>query len=115
MSTTLTAPEIQTLMANIGKLTPAEQEQLMAVVEELERRKHAKECRDDLLTFCKHMDPTYIVAAHHKKLAELLTQIAYGHKDRIAVSIPPRHGKSHLVSTLFPAWFLADVLLYWLY
>jgi len=106
VSTTLTAPEIQTLMANIGKLTPAEQEQLMAVVEELERRKHAKECRDDLLTFCKHMDPTYIVAAHHKKLAELLTQIAYGHKDRIAVSIPPRHGKSHLVSTLFPAWFL---------
>ena len=93
-------------MANIGKLTPAEQEQLMAVVEELERRKHAKECRDDLLAFCKHMDPTYIVATHHKKLAELLTQIAYGHKDRIAVSIPPRHGKSHLVSTLFPAWFL---------
>lgn len=106
MSTTLTVPEIQTLMANIGKLTPAEQEQLMAVVEELERRKHAKACRDDLLTFCRHMDPTYIVATHHKKLAELLTQIAYGHKDRIAVSIPPRHGKSHLVSTLFPAWFL---------
>ena len=106
MSTTLTAPEIQTLMANIGKLTLAEQQQLMTVVEELERRKHAKECRDDLLTFCKYMDPTYIVAAHHKKLAELLTQIAYGHKDRIAVSIPPRHGKSHLVSTLFPAWFL---------
>ena len=106
MSSTLTVPEIQTLMANIGKLTPAEQEQLMAVVEELERRKHAKACRDDLLTFCQHMDPSYIVATHHKKLAELLTQIAYGHKDRIAVSIPPRHGKSHLVSTLFPAWFL---------
>ena len=106
MSTTLTVPEIQTLMANIGKLTPAEQEQLMSVVEELERRKHAKACRDDLLAFCQHMDPTYIVATHHKKLAELLTNIAYGHKDRIAVSIPPRHGKSHQISTLFPAWFL---------
>ncbi len=93
-------------MANIGKLTLAEQEQLMTVVEELERRKRAKACRDDLLAFCQHMDPTYIIATHHKKLAELLTQIAYGHKDRIAVSIPPRHGKSHLVSTLFPAWFL---------
>jgi hypothetical protein len=52
------------------------------------------------------MDPSYVIATHHKRLAELLTNIAYGLKDRIAVSIPPRHGKSHLISTLFPAWFL---------
>jgi predicted phage terminase large subunit-like protein len=102
----LTDAELQFALANINKLTTTEQERLLAVLEELERRKYAKRCQDDLLTFCQHMDPTYIVAAHHKRLAELLTNIAYGLKDRIAVSIPPRHGKSHLISTLFPAWFL---------
>lgn len=102
----LTDAELQFALANVNKLTPSEQERLLAVLEELERRKHAKKCQDDLLTFCQHMDPTYVVAAHHKRLAELLTNIAYGLKDRIAVSIPPRHGKSHLISTLFPAWFL---------
>jgi predicted phage terminase large subunit-like protein len=102
----LTEQEIQFALANIHRLTADEQTRLLSVLEELERRKHAKRCQDDLLTFCQHMDPSYVIATHHKRLAELLTNIAYGLKDRIAVSIPPRHGKSHLISTLFPAWFL---------
>ena len=32
--------------------------------------------------------------------------IEAGDKDRICVNIPPRHGKSQLVSIFFPAWFL---------
>jgi predicted phage terminase large subunit-like protein len=103
---TLTQQEIEALAANISQFSPEEQAQIATVIDELDRRKQAKLCQDNLLEFCKHMDPTYVVAPHHKKLAELLTQIAFGLKDRIAVSIPPRHGKSHLVSTLFPAWFL---------
>lgn len=106
MMQVLTDQDIETLAANIGRFSAEEQAQIAVVIDELERRKHAKLCQASLLDFCKYMDPSYVVAPHHKKLAELLTQIAYGLKDRIAVSIPPRHGKSHLVSTLFPAWFL---------
>lgn len=104
--TGLTDADIRALAANLSRFSPEEQLQIAAIVDELERREHARKCRDDLIEFCKHMDPTYVVAPHHKKLADLLMQIAYGNKDRIAVSIPPRHGKSHLISTLFPAWFL---------
>jgi predicted phage terminase large subunit-like protein len=103
---TLTEQEIEALAANISQFSPEEQQHIAVIIDELDRRKQARLCQDNLLEFCKHMDPTYVVAPHHKKLAELLTQIAFGLKDRIAVSIPPRHGKSHLVSTLFPAWFL---------
>lgn len=103
---TLTEAEIEALAANISQFSPEEQAQIAVIIDELERRRQAKKCQDNLIEFCKHMDPTYIVAPHHKRLAELLTHIAFGMKDRIAVSIPPRHGKSHLVSTLFPAWFL---------
>ena len=106
MFSTLTEKELALLVTNISQFTPEEQTQIADVIDELERRKHAKLCQNSLIEFCKHMDPTYVVAPHHKKLAELLTQIAYGYKDRVAVSIPPRHGKSHLVSTLIPAWFL---------
>lgn len=102
----MSTQEIQLLHDNIDKFSVEEQKQILVVAEEFERRMHAKRCRDDLLAFCQHMDPEYIVAAHHRKLAELLMDIAMGRKDRIAVSIPPRHGKSHLISTLFPAWFL---------
>jgi predicted phage terminase large subunit-like protein len=102
----LSQKELEFLLNNLSQLTPTEQQQVAAVLEELERRKYAKQCQSDLLTFCKHIDSSYLVAAHHRRLADLLMQIALGTKDRIAVSVPPRHGKSHLASTLFPAWFL---------
>lgn len=102
----LSPQEIQLLYDNLSSFSLPEQTQILAIVEELERRNHAKRCELDLIEFCKHIDPQYIVATHHRKLAQLLMEIAYGQKDRVAVSIPPRHGKSHLISTLFPAWFL---------
>jgi hypothetical protein len=102
----ISAADLKLLYDNLSSFSAAEQAQIMTVIEELERRQHSKKCQESLIAFCKHIDPTYIVATHHRRLAELLTDIAYGRKDRIVVSIPPRHGKSHLVSTLFPAWFL---------
>lgn len=102
----LTADEAKMLLDNIDKFPAAEQAQILSITSELESRVHARGCQNDLLEFCKHIDPTYIVGAHHRKLATLLMQLAEGTKDRVAVSIPPRMGKSHLVSTLFPAWYL---------
>lgn len=102
----ITPQEASLLAANIGRFSPAEQEEIMRVLDEIEARKKAKACRDSLLAFCQYIDPSYIVAAHHRRLATLLEDITFNRKDRITVSVPPRHGKSHLVSTLFPAWFL---------
>lgn len=102
----LTPAEIKYLCDNIASFPPDEQVQIERIVDELGDRARAKACQGSLIEFCKAMDPNYLVATHHKRLAELLEQIAYGLKDRIAVSIPPRHGKSHLASTMFPAWFL---------
>ncbi|OPY31557.1 MAG: Terminase-like family protein [Methanomassiliicoccales archaeon PtaU1.Bin030] len=43
---------------------------------------------------------------HLKLLDKALTNIAYGIWDRLIVEMPPRHGKSELVSRYFPAWYL---------
>jgi hypothetical protein len=63
-------------------------------------------CTNDLIAFCKHMQPDYKVGKHHRILANLLMDIAEGGEDRVCVNMPPRHGKSQLVSIYFPAWFL---------
>lgn len=102
----VTPEQLSKLVDNLSSFTEVEQQQIAAVIDELERRARVKSCQNSLIEFCKHMDSSYLVAAHHKRLASLLEGIAYKQKDRIAVSIPPRHGKSHLISTLFPAWFL---------
>lgn len=102
----LSPAELKTIYENLHTFTNEEQQQILEILEELERRNAVKKAQLSFIEFCKFIDHSYLVATHHKKLAELLEEIAYGHKDRIAVSIPPRHGKSHQISTLFPAWFL---------
>ena len=39
-------------------------------------------------------------------LSRWLVDLAMGRRKRIIVSMPPRHGKSELISRWFPAWFL---------
>jgi predicted phage terminase large subunit-like protein len=102
----LTEAELRHLYNNLHILTPAEQEEVLRIAEELERRRLAERCRRDLVAFCQYMQADYKVGRHHKVLADLLMEIAEGKKDRICVNIPPRHGKSQLVSIYFPAWFL---------
>ena len=102
----LTDAELQFLIDNLDKFSEEEATELAVIAEEVQKRREAKACRDDLIEFCKKMQPDYKVGKHHRRLANLLMDIAYGRKDRICVNIAPRHGKSQLVSIYFPAWFL---------
>ncbi|MFA6371022.1 MAG: terminase family protein [Methanothrix sp.] len=43
---------------------------------------------------------------HLRELSFLLTQAVAGRCPRLIISMPPRHGKSALVSHWFPVWFL---------
>ena len=101
-----TEEELQMLLKNLDKLTPAELAEVTKMVEELEGRKERQRKQDDLIAFCQHMQKDYKVGAHHKRLANLLEDIERGYRDRICVSVPPRHGKSQLVSIYYAAWYL---------
>ena len=102
----LTDVELEFLLQNIDEFTPEEAAEVDLIATELEKRRAAKGCQVDLIKFCQKMQPDYKVGKHHRMLANLLMEIAAGNKDRICVNIPPRHGKSQLVSIYFPAWFL---------
>lgn len=105
-SISLSDEELDFLAEHIDEFEAGDFEELEAILDEVEKRTTAKACRDDLIAFCRHMQPDYKVGRHHRRLADQLMAVAEGKKDRICVNIPPRHGKSHLVSTYFPAWFL---------
>jgi len=102
----LQASEIEFLQANLDKFSEDELAEVLLSLEELEKREAAKKSHDDLIAFCQHMDPNYKVGKHHRRLANLLMSMERGDEDRIGVSVPPRHGKSQLVSIFFPAWYL---------
>ena len=99
-------PDLSALLANLDQLDETTLRELETLVDELETRTWNDKCHDDLIEFCKHMQADYKVGAHHRRLADLLMEIEAGHKDRICVSVPPRHGKSQLVSIYYAAWYL---------
>jgi len=101
-----TDSEIQAMLDNLDQYTDDEVAEIHKIVDEIDNRTRIQKLYDDLIAFCKHMQPDYTVGKHHRILADMLMGIERGEKDRICVNIPPRHGKSQLVSIMFPAWFL---------
>jgi predicted phage terminase large subunit-like protein len=57
--------------------------------------------------FIAHAYPDYAFHTWANKLIALLEQIAAGTLNRLIVTIPPRTGKSLLVSKLFPAYWIS--------
>lgn len=98
--------ELQLLLQNIDQLSGHELSEVYRQLHELEERDTRKSQQLDLIEFCKHMQKDYKVGAHHRRLADLLMDIEASRKDRICVSVPPRHGKSQMVSIFYTAWYL---------
>ena len=98
--------DIQHMLDNLDSFSPEELDEIDKIVGELSTRNANKSAHDDLIEFCKRMQPDYKVGRHHRILADKLMALEDGSADRVCVNIPPRHGKSQLVSIFYPAWFL---------
>jgi predicted phage terminase large subunit-like protein len=105
-SLVLTRSQLQQLLLRVDTLKPAELQDLYAQLDAYEQAARIAAAKLHLLDFCRFMDPDFIVGAHHILLAESLEALAFGDVTRLAISMPPRMGKSRLCAQLFPAWYL---------
>ena len=62
--------------------------------------------RRHLGDFCALMDPGFTMARHTAKIIEALEAVERGDINKLAIELPPRHGKSYLASERFPAWYM---------
>lgn len=62
--------------------------------------------RHDLLSYCGLMQPDFRAPPHIRLLAGKLEDVEAGRIKRLIVNLPPRHGKSWLISRLFPSWYM---------
>src|SRR4051812_43378315 len=60
----------------------------------------------DFRAFVSAVRPRYVWYRHCEALAQVLQRVADGELRRVLIFAPPRHGKSELVSRLFPAYYL---------
>lgn len=66
----------------------------------------ASAARHNLLSYAIGHFRDYKTPPHLMLLAEKLMAVERGEIKRLAVFMPPRHGKSNLASEVFPAWYL---------
>jgi predicted phage terminase large subunit-like protein len=59
-----------------------------------------------LLSYIAYQWPGYRDAEHHRLICRKLEAVERGEIKRLIISVPPRHGKSLIASTYFPAWYL---------
>ena len=70
MTTDFTEDEIQIMLDNLDSYSDDEVVEINRIVDELEDRKIKQKSYDDLIEFCKTMQPDYIVGKHHRILAD---------------------------------------------
>ena len=99
----LTSEMIERIIKNLPRSEAAE---LLVMFDELEERKRVQLAQDDFLAFIAALDKTYKFGVHLKRLGALLMDVEQNVKNRIAVSMAPRMGKSQMISIYYPAWYL---------
>lgn len=90
----------------IKKLPAGEAAELLSMFDILEERKRVELAQNDFLAFIAAIDPNYKFGKHLKRLGALLMDVEQNIKNRIAVSMAPRMGKSQMISIYYPAWYL---------
>lgn len=86
--------------------------QATAAVLEAERQRRLQErARDDLMAFVRATSgPEYDAGWVHRDICRRLerfsAQVAAKQSPRLIIAMPPRHGKTHIVSQRWPVWHL---------
>jgi len=100
--------EVEALRKALPLMPSEEKLEVLALLDEHERRKSLKQSKTSLLAFAHHVYPGFKEGAHHRKLAKIFEDVVAGRKKRVIINIAPRMGKSEFSSYLFPAWFLGQ-------
>lgn len=66
----------------------------------------AEEASNSLLAYSRFQWEDFLAPPHIRLLIKKLEAVERGEIKRLAISMPPRHGKSFLTSQTFPAWYL---------
>lgn len=72
------------------------------------KEEKARRARKSLLRFSKYTDADYQANWHHIQLMNKLQETITEKNKRIIVSMPPRHGKSEIISRKYPAYALGQ-------
>ena len=106
--TILTPEQAAALHANLSRMTTQEKLEALELLEKAAEHQRKNLARTNMIEFAKAVYPGFKVGPHHRKLAQIFSDVISGKKKRVIINIAPRMGKSEFSSYLFPAYFLGN-------
>jgi len=82
------------LLKNVKNLSPEQQREILALLDELEDAEKKEVARHSFLGFISMAWPSFIEGRHHKIMADAFERVANGELKRLIINMPPRHTKS---------------------
>ncbi len=66
--------------------------------------------RKSLGAYASLLHPDWAPNWHHRVIANVMERVAAGDPEyrRVCIQMPPRHGKSEIISKIFPGWYMAQ-------
>ena len=75
-----------------------------------EKEMQKKKVRDRYVYYLKYVYPDFIITPFHALLANIcqsvVEKVEHGQTVRLCISVPPRHGKSMVVTKTLPSWYV---------
>lgn len=102
---------LQNIEANISSLSLEQVSDLNQCLRRIEVLDQLEKAKTDFLTFVRLCGPSTIVFSSwgiHHRMAEAFQRLVFGDLKRVAISMPPRYGKSLFSSVLLPAWYIGN-------
>lgn len=93
-------------LSKIDLLAPEAKQDILALLDKIDRAKKEEAARSSFLSFIKYMWPDFIEGYHHKIIADLFDDVLSGKKKRVIINLGPRHTKSEFSSVFLPAYYL---------
>jgi len=78
----------------------------MTSINIVDPRQLAALAHEDLACYSIAQWPQFELAPHHELILSKLEAVERGEIKRLMIFLPPRHGKSFITSSIFPAWLL---------
>lgn len=60
----------------------------------------------NLIAYARYISPDFETPRHIRLIADALTKVEKGEIKNLIINMPPRHGKSHFCTKIFPTWYL---------
>jgi predicted phage terminase large subunit-like protein len=79
------------LLRRVGLLPVDEQDEILALLRELEEKEKQEGAQTGFMNFVKAVWPTFIEGNHHLIMADAFERLERGEIKRLAISMPPRH------------------------